>query len=237
MTTTAPESKLSVASDLRAVLSVKGLEKRFESGRPILRGVSLELTAGERVALMGPSGSGKTTLLHCVAGLEKADAGDLLLAGENLSKLSDEEAAGLRRRSVGIIFQFFHLLPTLSARENIEMPLLLLGKSGNERKDRAKELLERVGLTHRGHALPSQLSGGEMQRVAIARALAGSPPLLLADEPTGNLDSKTGDAILELIAEVAEESRAALLMVTHSNESARICSRQLHLLDGQLTDA
>lgn len=234
---TQPETSPVQTSSRTLVLRAENLEKRYESGRPILRGVSLQLAEGEAVALMGPSGSGKTTLLNCLAGLDRPDQGTITIGNEVLSDLDDEARAGLRRRSIGIIFQFFHLLPTLTARENIEMPLLLLKRPQQERMARTEELLERVSLNHRAHALPSQLSGGEMQRVAIARALAAKPPLLLADEPTGNLDSKTGESILQLIAEVTRENQVGLLMVTHDAHSAGICSRTVHLLDGAIADS
>ena len=217
------------------LLEARSLSKSYES-RPILREVSLVVQSGERVALTGPSGSGKTTLLNCLGGVDRADSGSLRFEGQIMETMSSKELAQLRRQSVGTIFQFFHLLPTLSAAENVEFPLQLLGVKTAEREQRVKELLERVGIAHRAQALPSQLSGGEMQRVAIARAVAHRPRLLLADEPTGNLDSKSGTNILELLQEVSAEQGVALVLVTHSEEAAGICSRRVHLRDGAIVD-
>ena len=219
---TAPSAPLLVASSLT---------KSYD-GQPVLRGVSLTLLAGERLALMGPSGSGKTTLLNCLGGVDRADGGSLLLRGQAMESLSADALAALRRRDIGSIFQFFHLLPTLTAAENVELPLQLNNIPSRERTQRVTALLERVGLTHRAQALPGQLSGGEMQRVAIARALIHRPSLLLADEPTGNLDSVSGDNILDLIKELSEETGTALVLVTHSTEATRICHRIIHLRDG-----
>ncbi|MBL9146534.1 MAG: ABC transporter ATP-binding protein [Verrucomicrobiaceae bacterium] len=192
------------------------------------------MSVGERVALLGPSGSGKTTLLNCIGGVDKADSGRVLIDGEELTALDSDGLARLRRQRIGTVFQFFHLLPTLTAAENVELPLQLLGVPLAEREQRVRELLMRVGVQHRAHALPSELSGGEMQRVAIARAVVHRPALILADEPTGNLDSHTGEVVLDLLAEVVRESRAAMLMVTHSEEAARRCDRVLRMKDGAL---
>lgn len=205
--------------------------------RPILRNVAFTMHAGERVALLGPSGSGKTTLLNCIGGVDRPDSGEVLVAGCKLHALDANGLAEVRRRHLGMVFQFFHLLPTLTAAENVELPLQLLGLSNGERESRVRALMERVGLAHRATALPSELSGGEMQRVAIARAIVHKPALLLADEPTGNLDSQTGVAILNLLEEVVRETNAALLMVTHSGEAAARCERVLHMKDGALSEA
>jgi putative ABC transport system ATP-binding protein len=214
-----------------SALTVRHAVKNYGSRR-VLQKVSLTLAPGERVALVGPSGCGKTTLLNCVGGVDRADGGTISLLGRSLENLSSDELAALRREHIGTIFQFFHLLPTLTAYENIELPLQLLGRPLRERRVRVEELLVRVNLLHRAEAFPGQLSGGEMQRVAIARALAHGPALLLADEPTGNLDSANGESILALLAELSAESGAALLMVTHSADAARICHRVLHMKDG-----
>jgi ABC-type lipoprotein export system ATPase subunit len=215
------------------LLEARQLTKAYES-RVVLREVSITVQAGERVALTGPSGSGKTTLLNCLGGVDRADAGELLFEGKAMNGMSGNELASLRRQRMGTIFQFFHLLPTLTAAENIEFPLQLNAVPSAERLQRVEKLLERVGLTHRSHALPSQLSGGEMQRVAIARALAHRPSLLLADEPTGNLDTANGEKILTLLQELSEEHGTALVLVTHSLEATRICNRVLHFRDGQI---
>ena len=218
---------------LAGILRVVQVVKSYQL-RPVVNGVSFSLAAGERVALVGPSGCGKTTLLNCLGGVDRADGGSIELAGLPLEKLSSNELAAVRRQRIGTVFQFFHLLPTLSAFENIELPLQLLNIPARERRERVLELLARIKLTHRAEALPNQLSGGEMQRVAIARALAHRPSLILADEPTGNLDSVNGENILALLAELSSEFRTAMLMVTHSTEAARICHRILHMRDGMI---
>jgi len=187
--------------------------------------------------LMGPSGSGKTTLLNCLGGIDRPDSGTILLSGEDLTGLDGDSLASLRRRKLGNIFQFFHLLPTLSVRENVEFPLLLLGVPPKERAQRADVLLERVKISHRANALPSRLSGGEMQRCAIARALVHEPPLILADEPTGNLDSTNSANILELLRELTQETLTALVLVTHSAEAAHICQRAVRMRDGVLQES
>lgn len=217
------------------VLAVESLTKAYAE-RPILRGVSFKLEQGERVALLGPSGSGKTTVLNCVGGVDRADSGGVTIAGSVLSDSSADGLAQLRRRHIGTVFQFYHLLPTLSAAENIELPLQLLGVPMSERESRVRELLERVGISHRAAALPGQLSGGEMQRVAIARAVVHRPSLILADEPTGSLDSATGEQVLKLLAEIVTETKAALLLVTHSTEAVKHCERVLRMQDGQIVE-
>ena len=219
-----------------AVLEVHHASKHYAE-REILRDVTLSIQPGERVALLGPSGSGKTTLLNCIGGVDKLDAGSAIVSGEELGALDSNGLAALRRRRIGTVFQFFHLLPTLTAAENVELPLQLLGIPAAERRERVAALLARVGVAHRADALPSQLSGGEMQRVAIARAVIHRPTLILADEPTGNLDSHTGEVVLDLLAEVVAESKAALLMVTHSEEAARRCDRIMRMRDGALISA
>jgi len=202
--------------------------------RQVLTDVSFEIAVAERVGLMGPSGSGKSTLLNCLGGIDRPDSGEVFIAGEGLTAMSERDLARMRRETVSTVFQFFHLLPTLSAAENIEFPLQLLGISAAERTQRVDELLQEVNLNHRRDALPDQLSGGEMQRIAIARALAPRPKLILADEPTGNLDTASGDAVLQLLDRLTERYRSALVLVTHSQEATRICSRVLRLRDGAL---
>ncbi|HRE81140.1 MAG TPA: ABC transporter ATP-binding protein [Opitutaceae bacterium] len=218
------------------VLSAVQLNKHYDH-RPVLQSVSLEIRAGERLALTGPSGSGKTTLLNCLGGIDRPDSGSITILGHAMETATPDTLAELRRTYLGTIFQFFHLLPTLSAAENIELPLQLLGINRNERAHRIHSALSRVGLEKRAQALPSQLSGGEQQRIAIARALIHRPAVILADEPTGNLDSVNGEKILHLLKEVTDELRIALVLVTHSSEAAAICHRRVHLLDGKLVDA
>jgi len=218
-----------------AILSAEGVTKAYGS-RPVLSDVSLQLRAGERLALTGPSGSGKTTLLNCLGGVDRPDSGTIRLAEHRLDLLDSAGLARVRRERIGTIFQFFHLLPTLSVSENIELPLQLLRVSAAERAPRTRQLLERVGLAGRADALPTQLSGGEQQRVAIARALIHRPAVLLADEPTGNLDSANGKNILALLRELTDEARIALVLVTHSEEAADICHRRLHLRDGRIIE-
>ena len=217
-------------------LQVSNISKSY-GDTPVLRGVSLDLEEGERVALMGPSGSGKSTLLNLIGGIDHYDDGEIEIGGRNLGSLDENERCGLRRESVSTVFQFFHLLPTLTAFENIEFPLQLNGIEESERIKTVQSLLAEVGIEHRSDAMPHELSGGEMQRVAIARALAVRPRLILADEPTGNLDSKTGDAILDLLESAGERHSVAMLVVTHSPAVTRICSRTLEMADGRVAAA
>jgi putative ABC transport system ATP-binding protein len=221
------------AMDGPLVLQACGVSKSY-GDRPVLRNVSFELHAGQRLALTGPSGSGKTTLLNCLGGVDRPDSGSITLHGEALERLSSDALARVRRRRVGTVFQFFHLLPTLTAFENVEFPLQLIGVPAGQRRRRVQSLLDRVNLTTRAEAFPAQLSGGEMQRVAIARALVHQPDLILADEPTGNLDTVNGGNILALLHELTEETRTALVLVTHSLEATRICQRTIHLRDGAM---
>lgn len=217
----------------KPLLEVRGLTKSY-GGQPVLAGVDLELGRGDRLALMGPSGSGKSTLLNCVAGLEQADGGQILFEGRDLAAADGEAVTQLRRGRITSVFQFFHLLPTLRAEENVEFPLLLTRRPEAERRERVGALLEEVGLTHRRAAWPSELSGGEMQRLAIARALITEPALILADEPTGSLDSKNSERILQLLLDLTTRHHTALLMVTHDAEAAAICQSIHHMADGRL---
>jgi putative ABC transport system ATP-binding protein len=195
-----------------------------------LRGVSLDISAGARVAIVGPSGSGKSTLLQMIGALDLPTTGTVTIAGSDLSKMSDDALTRLRRDKIGFVFQFFNLLPTLSALENVMLPALLGGGSRAKIRDRAMLLLKEVGLSTRTEHRPDQLSGGEMQRVAIARALVADPPLLLCDEPTGNLDTKTGEEVLAVL-EGAAGSRT-LVIVTHDLRVAERCARTIRLRDG-----
>jgi len=198
----------------------------------ILKGVSLRLDPGESVAVLGPSGSGKSSLMAVISGLERADAGKVRLAGQSIDGLSEDDLARLRGRSLGIILQAFHLLPTMTAIENVAVPLELAGAP--DARQRAQAELEAVGLGHRMAHYPAQLSGGEQQRVAIARATAPRPQLLLADEPTGNLDSATGAGIIDLLFERAGAAGAGLLVITHDPAVAARAGRTVHMADGRL---
>lgn len=217
------------------LLSLDEVSKDYGQRR-VLKDITLTVAHGDRVALMGPSGSGKTTLLNCIGGIDRADTGRVLFEGTDLRALDDEDLARVRRQLIGTVFQFFHLLPTLTVAENVELPLRLLGYSQKEREARVLELLSRVELAERADSFPSKLSGGEQQRIAIARAVAHRPRLIIADEPTGNLDSKSGKRVLELLDEVLKETAATLVLVTHSEATAALCERRLHLRDGQLVE-
>ena len=217
------------------VFQVAAVTKHYGSRR-VLDTVSFSVAAGERVALTGPSGSGKTTLLNCLGGVDRPDSGTITLGDLRIDQLDGNALARLRRERVGTVFQFFHLLPTLTAAENIALPLQLLGVARSEIDGRVNAFLDRIGLVHRAAALPSQLSGGEQQRIAIARALVHRPSLLLADEPTGNLDSANGANILALLRELTDETHTALILVTHSEDAAAICHRRIHLRDGRVVD-
>lgn len=211
--------------------------RHYDAGHgsvPALRGVSLRIEPGERVALVGPSGCGKSTLLHLVAGVDRADSGEVWVFGRELGAAGEAELVDLRRRVVGVVFQGFHLMPNLSVEENVALPLALAG-----RRDPARigALLARVGLHERRRHVPAELSGGEQQRTAIARALVHAPRLLVADEPTGNLDSETGRGVLELLWELSAEEGTTLLLVTHDPELARRAERVLTLRDGRLEGA
>jgi putative ABC transport system ATP-binding protein len=205
------------------------------NGRPVhaLRGVSLTIDAGEYVAIAGPSGSGKSTLLHLLGGIDTPSSGSVSIEGRRLDRLSDRELTRLRLTRLGFVFQRFHLLPVLTALENVELPMAEAGVSRGERQARARELLEYVGLGDRSGHRANQLSGGEMQRVAIARALANRPALLLADEPTGELDRDTGREILELFRRINRDG-ATLVVVTHDEPLAAEASRVIHMQDGQI---
>lgn len=203
---------------------------------PALANVSLSIASGERVAIMGPSGSGKSTLLHLICGLDRANSGEVKVEGQNLSLLSDDARTTLRREKIGMIFQTFNLLPTLTAIENVALPLRLQRESRRLAEERAAAMLDRVGLTHRGSHFPDTLSGGERQRVAIARALVFAPPLLLGDEPTGNLDSASAASILELLAGLQHELGTTLLLVTHDAQVAASCQRIISVRDGRIVD-
>ncbi len=199
---------------------------------PALRGVSLTVEAGDYLAIIGPSGSGKSTLMHLLGGLDRPTSGRLLLGGRDVSTLSAAELAELRNKVIGFVFQSFHLLARTSARDNVALPLIYRGLRRAERNRRAEEMLARVGLSHRFDHRPNQLSGGEQQRVAIARALVTEPSVLLADEPTGNLDSRAGEAVLALLEELNAERGVALAVVTHDAAVAARARREITMRDG-----
>jgi putative ABC transport system ATP-binding protein len=198
----------------------------------ILDGIDLDVRRGEFLAVLGPSGSGKSTLLALMAGLDRPSTGTVLVDGEPINRLSEDRLALLRRHKIGFVFQSFQLLGNLTARENVLLPMELLG--WREASQRAGELLDAVGLAERGHHYPSQLSGGEQQRVALARAFAPRPALLLADEPTGNLDGATGRVVLDLLVAMRAEEGATLVLVTHDPAVAGLADRRIHLLDGRI---
>ncbi|MBO1264631.1 ABC transporter ATP-binding protein [Proteiniclasticum sp. SCR006] len=221
------------------VLSASDLRKIYEIGKQnvhALDGVSLQVEEGEFVAVMGPSGSGKSTLLHLLGGLDQPSGGDITLAGIKVSLLSDQEATLLRRRNIGFVFQFYNLLPTLSAKENILLPLIIDGKKPRDHEKRLQELLLRVGLSDRADHRPSELSGGEQQRVSLARALITQPKVLLADEPTGNLDSRTGNQVMELLGELSRDLNQTIIMVTHDPKAAAHADRVVFLQDGRIRE-
>jgi putative ABC transport system ATP-binding protein len=213
---------------------IRRVYRQGENEIVALTGVSLEIAAGAFAAVMGPSGSGKSTLLHLIGGLDRPSDGELLVDGRLIAQMTDNEVTLFRRAKIGFVFQFFNLLPTLTASENVALPLVLGGESKSAAENRADELLGRVGLERRRDHLPEELSGGEIQRVAIARALAYRPPILLADEPTGNLDSATGESILNLLRRVSRDDGCTVVMVTHSQEAARRADRVILLRDGRL---
>ncbi|MGD0165843.1 MAG: ABC transporter ATP-binding protein [Gaiellaceae bacterium] len=217
----------------RAVVRAKGISRRYGVGDTAvdaLRGVSLEIEDGRLTAVMGPSGSGKSTLMHILAGLDRPSSGTVQISGTEITTLDDTALTKLRRRHVGFIFQFFNLLPMLTARENIVLPLEIAGKKVNE--DWLEELVEKVGLTNRLTHRPAELSGGQQQRVAVARSLITRPTVLFADEPTGNLDSKTGGEILELLHDSVETLGQTIVMVTHDARVATVADHVLFLADG-----
>jgi len=218
------------------MVEVTNLSKRYEGKRTVhaLRDVSFRVEKGEMIATMGPSGSGKSTLLNIIGGLDRPSEGSVIIDGRDTTGLNDDDLTRLRREKIGFIFQFFNLLPTLTAQENVALPLYLTGAGGKEARARALEMLERAGLGDRTEHLPDELSGGEQQRVAMARALILSPPLILADEPTGNLDSKNGQEVLALFKRLQSRFGTTVIMVTHDAKAAACCDRILNMQDGQL---
>jgi putative ABC transport system ATP-binding protein len=218
------------------VIQLQQVSKEFDGRRKVvaLNGVTLSIARGEMVSLVGPSGSGKSTLLNLIGTLDKATSGSVFIDGQDLAGLNDDDLTRVRRDKIGFIFQFFNLLPSLSCLENVALPLHLRGWSRRKARDRSAELLQLVGLGHRLEHQPDELSGGERQRTAIARALSVYPPILLADEPTGNLDSSTGAEILALIRDLHQHLGTTVLMVTHDKSVAESCPRTITLKDGSV---
>ena len=223
-------------SSQSSIIEVQRLVKRIDSGShevEILRGVDFSIPAGQFVAIMGPSGSGKSTLLGLLAGLDTPTEGRILLDGEEINRLSEDQMALLRARKIGFVFQSYHLVPTLTAEENVLLPLDLAG-DGSQGVERARELLESVGLADRLDHYPVQLSGGEQQRVALARAFVRKPPVVMADEPTGNLDSTNGRHVLEMLLDLNRQERTTLILVTHDRDLASQADRLITLKDGEV---
>jgi putative ABC transport system ATP-binding protein len=222
---------------LDPVVSLRAVHKSVREGgsvRTILAGVDLDIAPGEAIAVLGRSGSGKSTLLNLIAGIDDADSGAITTCGVDVVRADERARAAMRAQRLGFVFQSFHLLPTLTVAENVALPLELAGAPASGMRERVRELLARIGLADRGDAWPDVLSGGEQQRVAVARALAPRPRLLLCDEPTGNLDDASARVVLDLLMELRRQYDCALLVVTHSSETAGLCDRRLHLEGGVL---
>jgi putative ABC transport system ATP-binding protein len=223
------------ATDVSTAVSAADVTRRYGSGEAAvdaLRGVSIDIPRGQFAAIMGPSGSGKSTLMHVLAGLDQPTTGTVMIAGENITKMNDAQLTKLRRAHIGFVFQAFNLLPTLTAQENILLPLQLAGRKVDQAWYEA--VVERVGLAERTKHRPSELSGGQQQRVAVARALVSEPTVLFADEPTGNLDSKSSHEVLELLRDAAVSFGQTTVMVTHDHEAAAAADRLIHLEDGMI---
>jgi lipoprotein-releasing system ATP-binding protein len=235
-----PSSPLNIETmNSTSILRCRQLTKRYDQGGldvDVLKGVDLNIEKGERVAIMGASGSGKSTLLHLLGGLEKASSGEVILDGIDINKVSAAKLAKLRNKSLGFIYQSHHLLGEFTVLENVAMPLLIAGISVKQASIRAGALLQRVGLGHRVEHKPGELSGGERQRAAVARALINEPCLILADEPTGNLDSKTADQVYQLMLELNQELNVSFLVVTHDHELAARMGKVLHMEDGLIVN-
>jgi putative ABC transport system ATP-binding protein len=219
------------------MIALRGVEKVYRQGDTEVRalaGVTLDVPGGQFVAIVGPSGSGKSTLLHLLGGLDQPSAGEIAIEGTPIARMSDDEITIFRRRRIGVVFQFFNLLPTLSAEENVALPLVLDGRRPRDVRDRVGAALDQVGLGHRRRHRPDELSGGEQQRVAVARALVIDPALILADEPTGNLDTQTGEQVLALLRAANEGRNATILMVTHDPRAAGWATRTVSMQDGRV---
>jgi putative ABC transport system ATP-binding protein len=220
------------------VIDIDSLTKTYQSGKTHLKAlnsVTLKIHAGDFVAIMGPSGSGKSTLMNIIGCLDRPTSGTVIIDGENISSVSDNELAQIRGRKIGFIFQKFNLIPTMTALKNIELPMVFIGGTKADRERRAAELLGKVGLTNWATHRPSELSGGQQQRIAIARALSNNPSIILADEPTGNLDTKTGEQIMKLLVALNEEGKT-ILLVTHAIALKRYANRVVNMLDGKVSE-
>ncbi len=229
-------SKEEASSKIASAVEAQDVFRTFEIGDnriEVLKGVTLVAKPGEKLFLVGPSGAGKTSLLYTLAGLEKPNKGDVVINGRSLYKLSRREQANVRNSSMGYVFQSFFLLPELTALENVMVPAMIRGRKG---KERALELMEKVGLSDRAGHLPNELSGGEQQRVAIARSLMNNPAIIFADEPTGNLDTKTGIAVMDLLMDLVDEQERTLIVVTHDSSLAEVGDRKVTLVDGRIID-
>ncbi|MEM0473542.1 MAG: ABC transporter ATP-binding protein [Candidatus Aenigmatarchaeota archaeon] len=217
------------------VIKLENVEKVYNAGKEnelkVLRGINLEIKEGEYASIVGPSGSGKSTLMHIMGCLDRPTSGRILIDGQDVSKLNDDQLAKIRREKIGFIFQQFYLIPVLNAMENVKIPMNLNNYSKNDKEEKAKRLLEMVDLGHRLYNFPNQLSGGEMQRVAIARALANDPKIILADEPTGNLDSKRGQEIINILEKLNKQGRT-IIIVTHDLNVAKRAKRKIMIKDG-----
>ena len=221
------------------VIELKGIQKSYRIGDSefaVLKGIDLEIVEGEFIALMGPSGSGKSTLMNIVGCLDRPSGGQFSLLGQNISRTSDEELARIRREELGFIFQTFNLIGRISVLKNVEVPMMLSGVARERRRSRALQLLESVGISHRSDFSPSNISGGERQRVAIARALANDPKIIIADEPTGNLDLKNSEEVIKILSSLNRDGRT-IIMVTHNPEITSNCSRVIRLRDGLIMES
>jgi putative ABC transport system ATP-binding protein len=220
------------------IIDIDSLTKIYQTGKTefkALNNVSLKIQKGDFVSIMGPSGSGKSTLMNIIGCLDRPTSGTIIIDGENISSVNDNQLAEIRGRKIGFIFQKFNLMPTMSALKNIALPMVFIGNSKSEREQRASELLNKVGLTNWATHRPSELSGGQQQRIAIARALTNNPSIILADEPTGNLDTKTGDQIMEILVSLNKEGKT-ILLVTHETSLKRFANRTVNMIDGKISE-
>ncbi|HEX3721578.1 MAG TPA: ABC transporter ATP-binding protein [Nitrolancea sp.] len=232
-------STVEVGADTATIIQAIKVTKTYNTGKmevPALRGVDFTVTRGEMVAIMGPSGCGKTTLLNCLSGLDTIDGGQILIAGTDLARMSDNARTTFRAQEMGFVFQFYNLLPVLSAVENVELPLLVSGVKPKIARERALKTLTQVGLGDRGSHKPAELSGGQRQRVTIARALVNDPSIVWADEPTGDLDSETADEVLALMRELNKRNQQTFVVVTHDPRIGDMCDRIIRMQDGRIID-